>query len=234
MKFQDSIKEFKSTLISFSPAILLILIFQIFFIKMSLLDFSFIVLGLIFTLFGFVIFIQGAKLGLLPMGEQIGTSFIERKAVFWILVFGFLVGLTLTIAEPDVRLLAYQVERIIMVILSQQEIIYLTALGLGIFTVIAIIRSILNIPIKYILIPGYTINLVLALLSREEFVATAFDMSGVTTGPMTVPFLIAFGVGIAAVLGGRDRLSSGFGVLAIGSIGPIMVILVYGLLKGGM
>lgn len=234
MKFKAFKKEFKSTLKSFSPAILLIFIFQIFFIRMSIMEFIPIVVGLIFTLFGFVIFIQGAKFGLLPMGEQIGASFIEKKALFMILLFGFLLGVTLTIAEPDVRLLAYQIENIVLVFLTQREIIYVTALGLGVFAIVAILRIILNTPIKYILIPGYTINLALALISNEEFLTTAFDMGGVTTGPMTVPFLIAFGIGIASVLGGRDRLTSGFGVMAIGSIGPIMALLVYGLIKGGI
>jgi hypothetical protein len=133
-----------------------------------------------------------------------------------------------------VRLLAYQIENIVLVFLTQREIIYVTALGLGVFVIVAILRIILNTPIKYILIPGYLINLTLALFSNEEFLTTAFDMSGVTTGPMTVPFLIAFGVGIASVLGGRDRLTSGFGVMAIGSIGPIMALLVYGIITGGI
>ncbi|MCZ3364567.1 DUF1538 domain-containing protein [Methanobacterium veterum] len=212
----------------------MIFIFQIFFIKMDVMEFIPIVIGLIFTLLGFVIFIEGAKFALLPMGEQIGASFIEKKALFMILLFGFLLGVTLTIAEPDVRLLAYQIENIVIILLTQREIIYVTALGLGIFVIIAILRIILNIPIKYILIPGYLINLILALFSNEEFLTVAFDMGGVTTGPMTVPFLIAFGVGIASVLGGRDRLTSGFGVMAIGSVGPIMAVLVYGLIKGGV
>ncbi|MGC9516267.1 MAG: DUF1538 domain-containing protein [Methanomicrobiales archaeon] len=234
MKLNNLKKEFISTLKSFSPAIALILIFQIFFIKMDLLEFLPVVIGLIFTLLGFVIFIQGAKIGLLPMGEQIGATFIERKALFMILLFGFLLGVTLTIAEPDVRILAYQIENVVLFILTQQEIILVTALGLGIFAIVAILRIILNISIKYILIPGYTINLVLALFSNEEFLTTAFDMGGVTTGPMTVPFLIAFGVGIASVLGGRDRLTTGFGFMAIGSIGPIMALLIYGFIKGGI
>jgi len=234
MKLDPFKNEFISTLKSFSPAIALIFLFQIVFIRMDLVEFIPIIIGLVFTLFGFVIFIEGAKIGLLPMGEQIGATFIEKKALLMILLFGFLLGLTLTIAEPDVRILAYQIENVVLFILTQQEIILITALGLGIFAIIAILRIILNISIKYILIPGYTINLVLALLSNEEFLTTAFDMGGVTTGPMTVPFLIAFGIGIASVLGGRDRLTSGFGFMAIGSIGPIMAILIYGLVKGGI
>lgn len=234
MKLRFLKKEVKNTLKLLAPAIVIVFIFQIFFIQMPLFEFLQIAFGLILTIFGFVFFIEGAKLGLLPMGERIGASFIEKKALMMLLFFGFLLGITLTIAEPDVRLLAYQIERIILVFISQSEIIYITALGLGIFAVVAFLRIILDTPIKYILIAGYTINIGLALISDEEFLTTAFDMGGVTTGPMTVPFLIAIGIGIASVLGGRDRLTSGFGVMAIGSIGPIMAILIFGIIKGGL
>ncbi|MCD4768006.1 MAG: DUF1538 domain-containing protein [Methanosarcinales archaeon] len=225
-------KEFKSTVKSISPAITVIVFFQIFFIKMPISEFIPIVVGLIFTVSGFVLFIQGAKLGLLPMGERIGASLIERRAIITILLFGFLLGAVLTIAEPDVRLLAYQVEKVMLSDIPRDEIIYVTALGLGIFALIALLRIVFDIPIHYIIIPGYLICLILALISPEEFLVKAFDMGAVTTGPMTVPFLIALGVGMASVLGGRDRLKTGFGIMAVGSIGPIMAILMWGIIRG--
>ena len=225
-------KEFKSSIKSLSPAIAVIVFFQIFFIKMPLSEFIQIVTGLVFTVSGFVLFIQGAKLGLLPMGERIGASLIERRAILTILLFGFLLGAVLTIAEPDVRLLAYQVEKVMASDISRGEIVYVTALGLGIFALIALLRIVFDTPIHYIIIPGYLICLILTLISSEEFLVKAFDMGAVTTGPMTVPFLIALGVGMASVLGGRDRLKTGFGIMAIGSIGPIMAILIWGIIKG--
>ena len=95
------IKELKATLKSLSPAILLIIIFQILFIKQPLTQFITVIMGLIFTILGFTLFIQGAKKGLLPLGESMGSSFIEKKAFILILIFGFLLGLTLTIAQVD-------------------------------------------------------------------------------------------------------------------------------------
>lgn len=225
-------KEFKSTVKSLSPAIALIFFFQIFFIRIPLSEFIQIVTGLVFTVSGFVLFIQGAKLGLLPMGERVGASLIERRAILTILLFGFLLGAVLTIAEPDVRLLAYQVEKVMVSDISRDEIIYVTALGLGIFALIALLRIVFDIPIHYIIIPGYLICLILVLISPEEFLVKAFDMGAVTTGPMTVPFLIALGVGMASVLGERDRLKTGFGIMAVGSIGPIMAILIWGIIRG--
>ncbi|MBV1766880.1 MAG: DUF1538 domain-containing protein, partial [Methanobacterium sp.] len=151
-----------------------------------------------------------------------------------IMLFGFLLGLTLTLAEPDVRLVAFQITQITLLNISQNELIYVTALGLGFFTTLAILRSMVDFPIIYILIPGYGAAIVLSILTADEFIAKAFDLGAVTTGPMTVPFLIAIGVGIASVLGGRDRLESGFGIMAIGSIGPVLAILIWSLIRGGI
>lgn len=225
-------KEFQSTLRSLSPAIALIICFQLFFIRMPLSEFIPILLGLILAVPGFVLFIQGAKLGLLPMGERIGTSLIERRSLFLILLFGFLLGVVLTIAEPDVRLLAYQLDEVLVSDISRHEIIYVTALGLGLFALLALLRIAFDTPIEYILVPGYLISLILVLFADEEFLVKAFDMGAVTTGPLTVPFLIALGVGMASVLGGRTRLKSGFGILAVGSLGPIVALLVWGILRG--
>lgn len=227
-------KELKSTLKSLTPAIFLIIIFQIFFFKPAINEFIIVFIGLLFTIFGFTLFIQGAKKGLLPLGESMGISFIEKKALLLILLFSFFLGLTLTIAEPDVRLVALQISQITILDISQLELIYVTAIGLGIFTLIAVIRNILDIPIKYIIIPGYITAIFLLPFSKEDFIPKAFDLGAVTTGPMTVPFLIAIGVGIASVIGNRDRLESGFGIMAIGSLGPILAILIWGIIRGGM
>ncbi len=234
MNPKELIKEFKSTLRSLSPAIFLIIIFQIFFIRLSIDQLSIVLLGLVFTLFGFTLFIQGAKKGLLPLGENLGSSFIEKKAFIMILLFAFLLGLTLTIAEPDVRLVAFQISQITVLNISSSELIYVTAIGLGVFTVLAVLRNMLDFPIQYILIPGYSAAIILSLLTSNEFISKAFDLGAVTTGPMTVPFLVALGVGIASVIGGRDRLESGFGLMAIGSIGPVLAILIWSLIRGGI
>ncbi len=198
---------------------------------MTLSEFIPIFIGLIFAVSGFVLFIQGAKLGLLPMGERVGASLIERRDISLIVIFGFLLGVVLTVAEPDVRLLAYLIDNIIPGIF-RAKLILITALGLGMFALIAFIRAMFDVNIKYILIPGYLTCLILVFASSEAFLVKAFDMSAVTTGPMTIPFLITVGVGMASILGGRNRLKSGFGTMAIASIGPIIVILIWGIIEG--
>nr|MBA2667288.1 DUF1538 domain-containing protein [Trueperaceae bacterium] len=215
-----------------APAIGLILFFQVAFVRMPLAEFIPVVVGLICTVFGFVLFIQGAKIGLLPLGQGIGAAFIERRAVRMLLLFGFLLGIVLTIAEPDVRLLAFQIDEATGTGGSRTTLILVAALGLGIFGLVALLRIAFDTPIHYILVPGYLVCLLLLAFSSEGAATEAFDMGAVTTGPMTVPFLLALGVGMASVLGGRDRLKTGFGLMAIGSIGPVLTILLWHLLGG--
>ncbi len=234
MALGDFKRELRETAMSLAPAIGLILFFQLAFVRLPLTAFAPIVFGLVFTVFGFVLFIQGAKIGLLPLGQGIGTTFIERRAVAMILLFGFLLGVVLTTAEPDVRLLTFQLEEALGPVVPRTELIVVAALGLGVFAVIALVRMALDIPIHYILIPGYLLCLALVLFSTEAAVTYAFDLGAVTTGPMTVPFLMALGVGMATVLGGRDRLKTGFGFMAIGSIGPVLAVLLWGLVRGGV
>ena len=230
MSFGAFGRELKETALSLLPAIGLIILFQVAFLRMPLAEFVPILLGLVSTVFGFVLFIQGAKIGLLPLGQGIGSAFIERRAVTMLLTFGFLLGIVLTIAEPDVRLLAFQIEQTVGDGGPTTRLILVAALGLGVFGLIALLRITFDTPIHLILIPGYLICIVLLAFVGEEAATQAFDMGAVTTGPMTVPFLLALGVGMASVLGGRDPLKTGFGLMAIGSIGPVMAILVWHLL----
>lgn len=229
----EFIREIKSTIKSLSPAIILILFFKIFLLKSSPSEFLTVLMGLLFTIFGFTLFIQGAKKGLLPLGKNMGSSFIEKRAFILIIIFAFLLGLTLTVAEPDVRLVAFQIIQITTLNITYLELIYVTALGLGVFTIVAVVRNMLDIPIKYILAPGYVAAIILSIYAASDFIPKAYDLGAVTTGPMTVPFLIALGVGIASVIGNRDQLESGFGIMAIGSLGPILAILIWSIIRGG-
>lgn len=225
-------RELRDTAVALAPAVAIILVFQVFVVRLSAGEFGRIALGLVLTLVGFSLFLVGARNGLLPLGEGIGTTFVERRAVLPLLTFGLLLGVVLTIAEPDVRLLALQVEETLGVLESRTVLIIVAAAGLGIFGVFALLRLLLGTPIHYYLIPGYLACLVLTLFVPESGVTMAFDMGAVTTGPMTVPFLMALGAGTASVLAGRDRFTSGFGIMAIGSVGPVLAILLWNVFGG--
>ena len=232
MSFGDFRRELQDTILSLAPAIVFMLLAQAFFLRLPWEEFGLVLLGLLLTVLGFVLFIQGAKLGLLPLGQAIGTAFIERGALRPLLVFGLLLGIVLTVAEPDVRLLTFQIEEVFGDAVNRTALITAAAIGLGLFAVIALLRIALAWPIHYALIPGYGLAMVLALLADETTVTQAFDVGAVTTGPMTVPFLIALGVGIASVLGRQSRMRASFGIMAIGSVGPVLIVLIWGLIRG--
>jgi len=233
MSFGSLRREFVETALSLAPAVAFMLLAQVAFLRLPWSEFALVLLGLACTVAGFVLFIQGAKLGLLPLGQGIGTAFIERRALRPLLLFGLLLGVVLTVAEPDVRLLAFQIEAVFGDAVDRTALIVAAALGLGLFAVVALLRIAFAWPIHYALIPGYLAAIALALFADEASVTQAFDLGAVTTGPMTVPFLIALGVGIASVLGDGSRMRAGFGLMAVGSIGPVLLVLTWGILRGG-
>ena len=232
MSFGDFRRELTETILSLTPAIVFMLLAQIVFLRLPWDEFALVLIGLACTVMGFVLFIQGAKLGLLPLGQGIGSAFIERRALRPLLVFGLLLGIVLTVAEPDVRLLTFQIEDVFGDAVNRTALITAAAIGLGLFAVIALLRIAMAWPIHYALIPGYALAMVLALFADETTVTQAFDIGAVTTGPMTVPFLIALGVGIASVLETQSRMRASFGIMAIGSVGPVLIVLIWGLIRG--
>lgn len=233
MNFGSFRRELIETAASLAPAVAMMLVAQLLVLRLPWSEFAWVALGLVLTVLGFVLFIQGAKVGLLPLGQAIGSAFIERGQLTPLLVFGFLLGLVLTIAEPDVRLLTFQLEAVYGEAVRRDALIWAAALGLGLLGVLALLRIAFKWSIAAILIPGYLVVLILTLFADERSVTQAFDLGAVTTGPMTVPFLIALGVGIASVLGDSSRMRAGFGLMAIGSIGPVALVLLLGLWGGG-
>jgi hypothetical protein len=188
--------------------------------------------GVIMVTMGLVFFLLGVHLGLLQIGEATGAV-LPKIGILWVIIlFSFLLGFVVTVAEPDVRVLATQVDIISGGAISKNFLIGTVALGVAIFVSLAMLRVILGIPLKYLLFISYGLILILALFTPAEFVAVSLDAGGVTTGPMTVPFIIALGVGVASVLGGRKASTDGFGFVALGSVGPILAVLLLGVIYG--
>lgn len=188
-------------------------------------------IGVAFVTIGLILFLIGVHIGLLPIGELIGSSLPKTGKVWMILLFSFILGFAVTVAEPDVHVLAGYVDRVSGGEIGNWELILPVALGLGIFVSLSMARIILNISIKWLLLGGYTIVFGLALSPwiSPEFIPVSFDAGGVTTGPMAVPFILAFGVGIASVLRSDDKSADGFGLVALASIGPLIAVLILGI-----
>ncbi|MFU8819240.1 MAG: DUF1538 domain-containing protein [Desulfurivibrio sp.] len=188
--------------------------------------------GLAMVSVGLTLFLWGVQVAMLPIGELIGAALPKMGKAWLVVFFGVLLGFAATVAEPDVRVLAMQVDQVSAGDISKNLLIYTVAIGVAFFVGLAMLRIILSIPITWLLVAGYALVFLLASFTPAHFVPVSFDAGGVTTGPMTVPFILALGVGVASVLGGKNASTDGFGLVALASIGPILAVLLLGVFYG--
>lgn len=212
------------------PLTIVVILLQVFLISMPWVLFSRFMIGTLMVMIGLFLFLQGVKIGLLPMGEAIGAELPKRGSMFFLLFFAFILGFMVTLAEPDVWVLVGYVDIASEGLVNRYILVVFVALGVGIFVTMAILRIVLNIPIAYLLAGGYILILVLSFFTPADFVPISFDAGGVTTGPVTVPFILALGIGVSAVLGGRSSLHDGFGLIGLASIGPVLGVMILGIL----
>lgn len=181
--------------------------------------------GAALLIIGMAFFTLGADTAMTPIGTKVGSCITKSKKLWMIVFVSFLLGVIITISEPDLQVLANQVPTIPNLVL-----IGTVALGVGVFLVIAMLRILFGISLNTLLIGFYIIVFGIAMLVPKNFWAVAFDSGGVTTGPMTVPFIMALGVGVSSIRSDRHAGDDSFGLVALCSIGPILAVLVLGLL----
>lgn len=182
------------------------------------------IIGAIMLVIGTGFFTLGAEMSMSIIGERIGADIAKRKNIFLILAILIIIGTVVTIAEPDLKVLAEQITSV-----PSNLIIGVVGLGVGVFLSIAFLRVVLKIKLKYALLFFYSIVFVLAFFVPKEFLAMAFDSGGATTGPMAVPFIIAFGIGISSIRSEKNSESDSFGMVALCSIGPILATMSLGM-----
>ena len=174
-------------------------------------------------IFGMALFTLGVDKSMTPMGEHVGATMTKTKKVWIVALVSFFIGTLITASEPDLTVLAQKISAI-----DSQAFIWTVALGVGIFLVLAVFRIVFKIKLRYVLFISYGLVFLLAAFSSPSFLAIAFDAGGVTTGPLTVPFIMAMGVGISSI--SSDESDDSFGLMALCSVGPILAILVLGLI----
>ena len=180
--------------------------------------------GAVLLVIGMAFFTLGADVAMMPIGKKVGACITKSKKIWIIVLVSFLLGVIITISEPDLQVLANQVPTI-----PNNVIILSVALGVGIFLVIAMLRILIGISLSWILPVFYIIVFILAMQVPKDFWAVSFDSGGVTTGPMTVPFIMALGVGVSSIRSDRHAGDDSFGLVALSSIGPILAVLILGL-----
>ena len=224
----------KEAMISVLPVVFLVLIIYftplVSFTATELLVFLICALLLIL---GIGLFNLGADLAMTPMGEHVGSGLTKTGKLQILLSVCFIMGLLITIAEPDLSVLAGQVSAV----MNSTLLIFTVGMGVGLFLLLSIVKIVFKKNLSMLLMFFYMIMFALAALLLEngkmDFLPLAFDSGGVTTGPITVPFIMAMGVGIAAVIGGKDANENSFGLIAMCSIGPILAVLFLALTARG-
>lgn len=179
--------------------------------------------GAVMLVIGMGLFQLGAEMSMTPLGEGIGVQISKSRKIGLALFIGFVMGVIITIAEPDLQVLAEQVPSI-----PNRILIMTVAVGVGIFLMLAILRILFQIKLSTMLMGCYLLLAVMSFLISEDFLAVAFDSGGVTTGPITVPFIMAMGVGLASLRGDKNAANDSFGLVAISSIGPVLAVLILG------
>lgn len=182
-------------------------------------------IGAVLLILGMMFFTLGAELSMTPMGEKVGTCMTKSKKLTLIVSLSFLLGFIITVSEPDLQVLAGQVPSI-----PNRILIFSVAGGVGLFLVLALLRMLFRIPLPPLLVFFHILVFVLTCFVPDDFLSVAFDSGGVTTGPMTVPFIMALGVGVSAIRNDRHAADDSFGLVALCSIGPIISVLILGMI----
>lgn len=216
-----------------APLVLVIIVFQFLLLKLALVQLKKIFIGITLSFLGLSLFLQGVRVGFLPVAGMLGEQLGGMKHIWLAIPVGILLGFVATIAEPAVRILNYEVEKVSGGFITQTVMLVTISLGVAFSVGIAMARVIYGIPLIWILLPGYVLALLLAKFSPPNFVPVAFDSGGVATGPMTVTFLMAMTVGVASGIEGRDPLLDGFGMISLVALAPILSVLILGIIFGG-
>ena len=227
-------EKLKEALISVLPVVCLVLIVYftplVAFTSQELVVF---LISAVFLILGIGLFNLGADLSMTPMGEHVGSGLAKTGKLQILLSVCFIMGLLITIAEPDLSVLAGQVSAV----MNSTLLIVTVGVGVGLFLLLSIVKIVFRKNLSMLLMFFYMTMFAFASLLMEsgkaDFLPLAFDSGGVTTGPITVPFIMAMGVGIAAVIGGKDANENSFGLIAMCSIGPILAVLILALTSNG-
>ena len=223
------------------PIVVVIAFFQLVVLRQSVPQLGQIFAGALLVLFGLTLFVQGLKMALFPLGEDMAYSFVKRGNLWLLLLFAFTLGFGTTVAEPALIAIADEAATIAAqggVIINEQGAMDDYALGLrlvvalavGFALLVGVIRILKGWPVQYLIIGGYIGVVIITGFAPPEIIGIAYDSGGVTTSTVTVPLVAALGIGLANSIRGRDPLVDGFGLIAFASLTPMIFVMAYGIL----
>lgn len=220
------LQKFKETAVSILPVMIIVLLLGLTVAKLPSLMLVRFVIGGLMLILGLTIFLMGVDLGIQPMGERCGAELTKKRNLPLLLACAFVIGFLVTVAEPDIQVFGDQVKSILTYV-NKTAFVFVIAAGVGFFIMIGLLRTVLNVSIKLTLLISYIALFAVMFFVTEDFVGVAFDSGGATTGPMTVPFILALGLGVSSV---RASDEESFGLTGVTSVGPVLAVLVYALI----
>lgn len=191
-------------------------------------DYIKLLVGYVGVVVGQALFLNGLDISILPMGKLVGSSLIKLKKTFFIIFFGFLFGLLATVAEPALSVFAKQTH-MIMEGVNEKVFVWIMGAGIGVFVGFSLYRIMKNWSIKVVFALSYVLIFAMVAFVPDEFVALAFDGSGATTGDVSVPFILALGLGVSVTMSKRKTNEDTFGIIGLASVGPIIALFLYGI-----
>ena len=216
--------KLKESFMSILPIFLLVIILHLTIVPLDNKMFISFLIGTMFLMLGMTMFTLGADNAMMPMGNKMGSYLSKNKKLWFLVVVCFLLGTFITLAEPDLKVLADQASH-----LPSLTLIVTVSIGVGLFLVLAALRVVFKISLSKLFIISYLMVFIITIFIPSEFIPLSFDSGGVTTGPITVPFIMALGIGIASVNSGEDSKNDSFGLIGLCSIGPILSVLLLSL-----
>ena len=216
--------KIREALRSVLPIAGIVFLLSVTFTPMDTGTFMLFLIGVLCLIAGLAVFTMGAEMSMQALGAKIGSTLMKSKKIWLIAFVSFIIGILITVSEPDLQILATQVSDVPNLVL-----ILTVSVGVGIFLVIALLRIVFKINLSVLLTVFYAAAFIMCIFVPADFWAVAFDSGGVTTGPMTVPFIMALGAGVSASRRDGDSQDDSFGLVSLCSIGPILAVLILGI-----
>lgn len=219
------INKLKESVVSVLPIVAIVVIINFLTMPMDTYSLISFLVGAVLLILGMCLYTLGVDTAMTPIGTHIGSKVTKSKKIWYILLMSFILGVIITIAEPDLAVLESQA--------GIPNLTLIIAIGIGVFMLIAILRIVFRIKLKYLLLilyGGLFLTVLIATFINGGIIPLSFDSGGVTTGPITVPFIIALSSGVTGVLAGNGQEDSEFGTIGICSVGPIIMVLIIGLI----
>ncbi|MDD5601708.1 MAG: DUF1538 domain-containing protein [Candidatus Izemoplasmatales bacterium] len=224
---RDLLGKFKEVFLSVLPVVLVVTFIHFLYLPLSSAQLGRFYLGAFLIFVGLSVFLIGIDVGVTPIGQMFGKKIAKSKKIWIIAIGGLVLGILITIAEPDLLIVAKRIDELTLGKIPTAAMVISVAAFIGLFVAIGLLRILFKIPLIYVFLGSYLVILIFAIFTPKDYLAIAFDISGATTGAMTVPFVLALAVGVSAMQRyGKSAEKDSFGLIGLASAGAIISVFV--------